>query len=168
MVCDLIEVLANAAQLCHALLSHFSHFQLCEPMDCNLPGSSDLGILQARVLEWVPVPFCRESSQLRNRTHISYFFCLGRQVLYHSCHLGSLLHNCIPIQVFNLQKYHFLGLTLQKCRPIIPGMSSGSQERLWKQCQRTSTALEGPALDFSSTLNQSRVWEGGVAERTIY
>ena len=27
---------------------------LCDPMDCSLPGSSDHGILQARILEWVP------------------------------------------------------------------------------------------------------------------
>ena len=30
---------------------------LCNPMDCSLPGSSFLGILQARILEWVAIPF---------------------------------------------------------------------------------------------------------------
>ena len=35
---------------------------LCDPMDCNLPGSSVRGILQARTLEWVVVTFSRESS----------------------------------------------------------------------------------------------------------
>ena len=30
---------------------------LCDPMDCNLPGSSVHGILQARTLEWVAIPF---------------------------------------------------------------------------------------------------------------
>ena len=30
---------------------------LCEPMDCSLPGSSVHGIFQARVLEWVDIPF---------------------------------------------------------------------------------------------------------------
>ena len=33
------------------------------------------GILQARILEWVALPFSRESSQPRDRTHISYVFC---------------------------------------------------------------------------------------------
>ena len=33
------------------------------PMDCNLPGSSLLGILQARILEWVAVPSSRGSSR---------------------------------------------------------------------------------------------------------
>ena len=35
---------------------------LCDPMDCSPPGSSVHGILQARILEWVAVPFSRASS----------------------------------------------------------------------------------------------------------
>ena len=30
---------------------------LCNPMDCSLPGSTIHGILQARILKWVTVPF---------------------------------------------------------------------------------------------------------------
>ena len=30
---------------------------LCDPMDCSLPGSSVRRILQARILEWVAMPF---------------------------------------------------------------------------------------------------------------
>ena len=37
-----------------------------DPMDCSLPGSSAHGILQARILEWVAVPFTRRSSQPRD------------------------------------------------------------------------------------------------------
>ena len=36
---------------------------LCNLMDCSPPGSSVHGILQARTLEWVDVPFSRGSSQ---------------------------------------------------------------------------------------------------------
>ena len=32
---------------------------LCDPMDCSLPSSSVHGILQARILEWVTIPFSR-------------------------------------------------------------------------------------------------------------
>ena len=32
------------------------------PMDCSQPGSSVHGIFQARVPEWVAIPFSRESS----------------------------------------------------------------------------------------------------------
>ena len=37
-------------------------------MDCNLPGSSVHGILQARILEWVAISFSRGS--FRPRTGI--------------------------------------------------------------------------------------------------
>ena len=39
---------------------------LWDPIDCSLPGSSVHGILQARILEWVAIPFFRGSSQLRD------------------------------------------------------------------------------------------------------
>ena len=34
---------------------------LCDPMDCNLPGSPVHGILQERVLEWVAMQSMHES-----------------------------------------------------------------------------------------------------------
>ena len=30
---------------------------LCDPVNCNPPGSSVHGILQARILEWIAIPF---------------------------------------------------------------------------------------------------------------
>ena len=44
---------------------------LCNPMDYSLPGSSTHGILQARILEWVAIPFSRRSSWPGNQTWIS-------------------------------------------------------------------------------------------------
>ena len=41
-------------------------------MDCSPPGISVHGILQARILEWVAIPFSRGSSWPNDRTHI---FC---------------------------------------------------------------------------------------------
>ena len=38
-----------------------SYPALCDPMDCSLPGSSIHRILQARILEWVAIPFSRGS-----------------------------------------------------------------------------------------------------------
>ena len=35
----------------------------CDPMDCSPPGSSVGGILQARILEWVVIPFSGGSSR---------------------------------------------------------------------------------------------------------
>ena len=44
---------------------------LCNSMNCSPPGSSVHEILQARILEWVAIPFSRGSSQHRNQTWIS-------------------------------------------------------------------------------------------------
>ena len=64
---------------------------LCNPMDYSLPGTSVHGISQARILEWVTIFFSRGSSQPRDRTRISYISYIDRQILYHQCHLGSLI-----------------------------------------------------------------------------
>ena len=39
-----------------------SSLTICDPVDCNPPGSSVLGILQARILEQVAICFSRGSS----------------------------------------------------------------------------------------------------------
>ena len=47
---------------CVCMLVAQSRPILCDPMDCNLPDSSVHGILQARILEYVAMPFSRGSS----------------------------------------------------------------------------------------------------------
>ena len=49
-------------------------------MDSSPPGSCVPGISQAKIPEWVAIPFSRRSSWPRDRTHIS---CIGKQSLYH-------------------------------------------------------------------------------------
>ena len=44
---------------------------LCNPVDGSLPGSSVYGILQAKIPEWVAIPFSRESSQFRDQAQVS-------------------------------------------------------------------------------------------------
>ena len=39
---------------------------LCDPLDYSQPGSSVHGILQARILQWVAIPFSMGSSHLRD------------------------------------------------------------------------------------------------------
>ena len=56
-----MKVKLLATQLCSTL---------CEPMDYSLPGSSIHEILQARILEWVAIPFSRESSWPRGQTRV--------------------------------------------------------------------------------------------------
>ena len=74
-------------------------------MDCSPPGSSVHGISQARILEWVAISYSRGSSWPRDWTWVSCVSCIGRQVLYHWCHLGShkncsICHqNTLPVQI---------------------------------------------------------------------
>jgi len=45
------------------LLSCFSRVRLCDPIDGSTPGSTVLGILQARTLEWVAISFSNAWSE---------------------------------------------------------------------------------------------------------
>ena len=78
---------------------------LCDPMDCNPPSSSVHGILQARLLKWVAIPFSRGSSQPRDRTQVS---CIAgrfstiwntREAHWIYCHLCQRLvdHMCMGL-----------------------------------------------------------------------
>ena len=59
----IIVIVVKVAQLC---------LTLCDPMDdCNIPGSSVYGILQAKMLAWVAIPFSRGSSQPKDQTQVS-------------------------------------------------------------------------------------------------
>ena len=65
-------------------------------MDCSPPGSSVHGILQARILEWVAVPFSRDLPN-PGIEHIFHISCIGRWVRYLQRHLGSLLFSLTAV-----------------------------------------------------------------------
>ena len=65
------------------MLATQSCLTLCDPMNCNPSGSSVLGILQARILGWVAIPFSRGSSQIRDGTHVSRVAGIFLQWLSH-------------------------------------------------------------------------------------
>ena len=48
-----------------------SCLSLCDPIVCSPPASSVHGISQARILDWVDIPFPRVSSQPRDWTLVS-------------------------------------------------------------------------------------------------
>ena len=54
-------------QSCLTLCDPMDYLTLCDPMDYTIHG-----ILQARILEWVAVPFSRRSSQPRDQTQVSH------------------------------------------------------------------------------------------------
>ena len=56
----------SSSSVSHSVMS------LCSPMDCSPPGSSVHGILQARILEWIAIPFSRGSSWPRDQIQVSH------------------------------------------------------------------------------------------------
>ena len=61
-VCVCVCVCVKVTQLC---------LTPCDAMDCSSPGSSVHGILQARIQEWIAIPFSRGSSWPKNWTQVS-------------------------------------------------------------------------------------------------
>ena len=86
-----VEVLVD--QLCPTL---------CDPMDDSPPGSSVYGISQARILEWVAIPFSRGSSLPRDWTQVSCF--AGRIFTIWATHLSMTM----SISVFLLYNRLFM------------------------------------------------------------
>ena len=82
------------------ILSSFKYYlcaqsclTLCDPIDCSPPSSSVHGILQARILEWVAIPFSRVSSQPTDWTQVSCiagrFFTIWATRKAHLCANGT-------------------------------------------------------------------------------
>ena len=98
---------------------------LCDLLDCNPPGSSVHGILQARILEWVVIPFTMGSSQSRDQIQVS---CIAGRFFYHLSHQESL---DLILEVFyfiystNIYQAHF---TCQVLLKINVGLSPAHQK----------------------------------------
>ena len=63
---------AQSLQLC---------LTLCNTTDCSPPDSPVHELFQARILEWVAMPSCRGSSQIRDQSHVSPVSCTAGQFL---------------------------------------------------------------------------------------
>ena len=107
---------------------------LCDPMDYSLPGSSVHGILQARILEWVAFPFCRGSSQPRNRTQIS---CITGRLLTDSAKREAQSSNAAAAK------------SLQSC-PTLCDPIDGSPPGIAVPGILQARTLEWVAISFSS------------------
>ena len=115
-----------------------SSLTLCSPMDCSLPGSSVHGILQARMLEWVAMPFSRVSSQLReSNLHLLHllhwqesplplappgkpksamyiYMCIyfARIKTHKHTHTHTYIKSCVPPPPLSLYIYIYLHISL--------------------------------------------------------
>ena len=76
------------------------HLTFCNPMNCSPPGSTVHEILQARILEWIAIPFSRVFSQPRDQTEVSHsagrFFTIwaNRKPVLSKSSILRLAHVC--------------------------------------------------------------------------
>ena len=77
------EIVQPASQQvdCTVPLSRFSRGQLSATLWTAHQAPLSMGILEARILEWIPMSCSRVSSQPRDQTCSSYVSSTGRQVL---------------------------------------------------------------------------------------
>ena len=76
--------------LFNVMLVAQSCLTLCDPTDCSPPVSSVHGILQARTLEWITIPFSRGSSWPRDQTQVS---CIAGKLFTCNFTVNSFLFN---------------------------------------------------------------------------
>ena len=68
------------------------HLCLCNPMDCSLPGSSVHGVLQAKILKWVAMPFTRASLRPRDRLNDIELNTGTSAIIWHTYSWKKILH----------------------------------------------------------------------------
>ena len=111
----------NYFMLCALFLSHF---QLCGPTDCSLPGFSVHGIFQSWILVWIATSSSRKSSQTRNQTCLSCIPCIGWQVL---CYSYLLLHNKLS-KAWRFKIANILSLFLYVGNPSVAWLKASDSE----------------------------------------
>ena len=99
--------------MCVCVLVTQSCPTLCDLTDCSPPGSSVHGILQARILECIAIPFSRGSSQPRDRTLVSHiagrFFTIWATgtsyVLFHTVNHFFIFLIFWSTNIFNVEEF---------------------------------------------------------------
>ena len=118
------------------------------PHRCSPSGCSVHGISQVRIPEWVAISFSRESSWLRDWTHISH---IGRRILYHwatwefqsSCYISvfqwTVFWDC------DLQNCFSHGIA--SCPSLPPALTFCSVP--WPQCSQSVSSKPSALLTVS-------------------
>ena len=99
---------------------------LCNPMDCSPPGSSVHWILQARILEWVPIYNFRGSSWPRDQTHVSCVSCTGRWILH--CFTWEAPEELLKVKVKSLSRVRLFATPWTVAYQAPPSMGFFRQE----------------------------------------
>ena len=118
--CDTIWKWKKSENVNHSVVSDF-----LKPMDCSPPVSSVLGILQARILEWVAISFSRGSSWPRDWTLVSciagrFFTVWATREMSGDSDKNNFKHHWSPTE-FPSMMYH----------EILPGFDSHNNMKWW-------------------------------------
>ena len=101
-------------------------------------------------MELVALPFSRESSQPRDRTHVSYVSFIGKRVLYHSGHLNKA--------TYIIQRDSIQGQCCQPAWcPSRPTSASGSRTVLSEEAH-----WDWKKLRFSRKLPSNSLWNFSI------
>ena len=117
---------------------------LCDPRDCSPLGSCVHGILQARILEWVAIPFSRGPSRPMDWTWVSH---IADRFFNHRSHQGSPFFKGIII----FQQFTWLG-SVQRTKCLCVWRA------LWDVWDAVNRLLCLAALEFCAALLEA-LWD---------
>ena len=127
---------------------------LCDPKDGSPPGSSVHGILQARMLEWVPISFSRGSSQPRDRTRVSCF--AGRRFILWAS--WSVFKTLIESSLWNKNQL-FPPHSSYPLYPLPEGQkTSGNISALWLLVHCCKTSTQKKILSKQPLFMGTKIW----------
>ena len=166
--------------MCVCVLVTKSCPPLWDPKDCSPSGFSIHGISQARILEWIAIPFPRGSSWPRDQTHVSCiagrFFTIWATGEAHPSPYQplSMLSHCTKSSVSQIN---------QQCDPshcsivskVFSGLIHGCMqieplEKGFGCLRRTPSSLGECAFDLNGNLswNRNRIeWVGSLKKSRI-
>ena len=93
--------------VCLCMLSHVQLFVTLGTIASQTPLS--MGFSRQRIPEWIAISFSRESSWLRDWTHVSWGSRIGKQILYHwhwaiwEAHMCVCVCVCVCVCFLNLK-----------------------------------------------------------------
>ena len=114
--------------LCAHVCSHFSHVQLCDPMDCSPPGSPVHWIAQPRILKWVAMPSSRRIFPTEESNPCLLFLLLAGKFFTTSATWEArtciLQWNDGTLICYQLNVWYFPGSSSVQCRTTTFKVSS--------------------------------------------
>ena len=121
-------------------LSNWTELNWTE-LNCSLPGSSVHGIFQARILEWVSIPFSRGSSQPRDQTRVlvspalagGLFTSTATWEAHGSVYLDSKLSAGIRTFLLVCLVSSWTSSYLEHVLLVVNGRSAREEARAWQQ-----------------------------------